>query len=221
VEEAASGSESPTESDKTPRKVTPKKPLARQSSPKKPAAGKQEQNGSGRPKASVDRDSESEMSEVLDEVPKPKSRKRRSGSSEPKPKAASKKKETSKPAKPQEVGPDAEEIKRLQGWLIKCGIRKMWFRELAPYDTPKAKIRRLREMLADAGMTGRYSIEKAEEIRVKRELAADLEAVQEGAKKWGSKEDVDNSPGRPRRRLVAKGLQSLDFLNDDDGEETD
>lgn len=164
-------------------------------------------------------ESESEMSEVLDEAPKPK-RSRKSGSVT---KSTSTKSET-KGKKPsdQPTDPDAEDIKRLQGWLIKCGIRKMWFKELAPYDTSKSKIRHLKEMLTDAGMTGRYSTEKASQIKEERELKADLEAVQEGAKHWGKadSEEDDGGGGRPRRRL-AKGLQGLDFLNDDDGEETD
>ena len=164
--------------------------------------------------------SESEMSEVLDEAPKIKSRKRKSDPGKVRPK----KTEISRRKKPteQSTDPDIEEIKRLQGWLIKCGIRKMWHRELAPYDNTKAKIRHLKELLADAGMTGRYSIEKANHIKEERELQADLEAVQAGAKQWGKSEtqEEDDALGRPKRRL-AKGLQELSFLNDDDAEETD
>ena len=165
-----------------------------------------------------DANSESEMSAVLDEAPKPKKKRKMAGSEQPK----SKKKGGSKEAKATEkpTDPDAEEIKRLQGWLVKCGVRKMWYKELAPYDTSKAKIQHLKEMLADAGMTGRFSIEKANQIREERELKADLEAVQMGAKQWGKAESEDEATGRPRRRL-AKGLKELDFLNDDDGEETD
>ena len=165
--------------------------------------------------------SESDLSDVIDDGPKPKGRKRRPGPGEATSKAPKKKKAAQKP---QDADPDAEEIKRLQGWLIKCGIRKMWYKELAPYDTPKAKIRHLKEMLAEAGMTGRYSQEKATEIKEARELKADLEAVQDGAKLWGKgeseEEEQEEGQSRPKRRL-ARGLQSLDFLNDDDGEETD
>ena len=164
--------------------------------------------------------SDDEMSEVLDEAPKLKGRKRRSDSGKPK----TKKTEGTNRMKSSEqpTDPNADEIKRLQGWLIKCGIRKMWHRELAPYDNPKAKIRHLKELLADAGMTGRYSIEKANQIKEERELRADLEAVQEGAKQWGKAEteEEDEAHSRPKRRL-ARGLQELSFLNDDDGEETD
>ena len=163
--------------------------------------------------------SESEMSEVLDEAPKGSSRKRKSDPA----KLRAKKTENlkSKKSSEQPTDPEAEEIKRLQGWLIKCGIRKMWYKELAPYENSKSKIGHLKKLLADAGMTGRYSIEKANQIKEERELQADLEAVQEGAKQWGKVDAVEeDDSGRPKRRL-ARGLQDLSFLNDDDGEETD
>lgn len=96
----------------------------------------------------------------------------------------------------------------------------MWFKELAPYDTPKAKIWHLKDLLSEAGMTGRYSQEKATQIREERELKADLADVQAGNQQWGKTESEEDKVGRPRRRL-ARGLQELDFLKDDDGEETD
>lgn len=158
--------------------------------------------------------SESEMSVLLDEEPK-KQRPKKAPSA---PKARNTK-STSKPIT--DLDPDQAEIKRLQGWLIKCGIRKMWARELALYDTPKAKIKHLKKMLEDVGMKGRYSADKARQIREARELQADLEAVKEGASRWGTgtAQDESGSEEKPRRRLV-KGRQSLAFLSDD-GEETD
>ncbi|KAK2744014.1 hypothetical protein FQN57_004467 [Myotisia sp. PD_48] len=165
------------------------------------------------PKASHP-DSESEMSVLLDEEPKPKRKnppiRSSSGSQN-----TSKTKKLSKP----DLDPDQAEIKRLQGWLVKCGIRKMWFRELAPYETPKAKIRHLKEMLKDAGMEGRYSLDKANQIREERELKADLETVQEGAKRWGKMDQPEETKesGRPSRR-VAKTFQSLNFLSEGDEE---
>lgn len=158
------------------------------------------------------------MSVLIDEKPKRKSKSRNSGSR----KSSTKKSANSKTTKgiEQPADPDAEEIKRLQGWLIKCGIRKMWHRELAPYDTAKLKIHHLKEMLSNAGMTGRFSIEKAAQIRDERELKAELEEVQEGDKHWGKVESEEEQASKPRRRL-ARGLKELDFLNDDDGAETD
>ena len=175
-------------------------------------------------KESPEPDSESDMSVVIDEKPtrkgKTKGSKSRSGKPLPNkvPKSQASKKTDDKP-----VDANADEIKRLQGWLIKCGIRKMWYRELAPYDTPKLKIQHLKEMLSDAGMTGRYSLERATQIRNERELKAELEAVQEGDKHWGRNEsDGEEGPVKPRRRRLAKGLQELDMiLNGSGGEETD
>lgn len=175
-------------------------------------------------KESPDPESESEMSVVIDEKPKRKSKTKgsRSGSGKP-PANKGSRSQASKKSDDKPVDANADEIKRLQGWLVKCGIRKMWYRELAPYDSPKSKIQHLKEMLSDAGMTGRYSIEKATQIRNERELKADLEAVQEGDRQWGKSESDDGEDSaKPRRRRLARGLQELDiFLNGSGGEETD
>ncbi|RAH43683.1 putative transcriptional regulator [Aspergillus brunneoviolaceus CBS 621.78] len=161
--------------------------------------------------------SESEMSVVLDEEPKPVRKRQKSAET------SSRKGKKAAPAKGKDADQDANqaEIKRLQGWLIKCGIRKMWARELAPFGTPKAKIKHLKDMLKEAGMEGRYSVEKANRIREERELKADLELVQEGAKRWGKEAGSDDSEdSRPRRRLN-RGRRGLAFLEGEDGEETD
>ncbi|KAJ5372509.1 hypothetical protein N7517_004515 [Penicillium concentricum] len=161
-------------------------------------------------------DSESEMSVVLDEEPQPKAPRKRQKSAGG---TATKTKKAPK-AKDEDISPDQAEIKRLQGWLIKCGIRKLWGKELAPYDTTKAKIKHLKGMLEDAGMTGRPSQEKANQIREERELKADLEQIQQGAKQWGAKSDEeDDEDSKPRRR-PNRGRQSLAFL-ESEGEETD
>lgn len=68
-------------------------------------------------------------------------------------------------------------------------------------------------------MTGRFSEAKAEQIKEERELRADLEAVQEGERKWGKVEEGEGG-GRGKRGL-AKGFEALGFLNEGDGEETD
>jgi hypothetical protein len=160
-------------------------------------------------------DSESELSILLDEDPKPKK----------KPRQKSMGSKVSKATKADiDADPDAAEIKRLQGWLIKCGIRKVWGKELKPYDSSKAKIKHLKVMLSDAGMTGRYSVEKAAQIKEARELAADIEEVQAGAERWGAEADeagkgLEDGAGKPGRRLV-RGAKNYDFLSSD-GEETD
>jgi hypothetical protein len=41
-------------------------------------------------------------------------------------------------------------------------------------DTPQQQIKKLKEILADLGMTGRMSMEQAKAIKEKRELAKEL-----------------------------------------------
>lgn len=156
---------------------------------------------------------------MIDEAPAPKQKRQKQTAARNPPKGEKSKASKVKPD--QHLGPQDAEIRRLQGWLVKCGIRKLWHKELARYDTPRAKISHLKEMLKDVGMEGRYSAEKAKQIKEQRELAADLEAVQEGAKKWGQTESDDEADGQKPRRRLAKGLKDLDFLGNDDGEETD
>ncbi|ETI25128.1 hypothetical protein G647_04500 [Cladophialophora carrionii CBS 160.54] len=169
--------------------------------------------------------SDSELSVLIDEKPPPKKRKQKDSSGSKPNKTTTK---SSTKAKPEAEDPDQAEIKRLQGWLVKCGIRKLWGKELKPYETPKAKIKHLKSMLADVGMTGRYSLEKANQIKEARELAADIEAVQEGAERWGAVEDEDGGRGekdvdsrpQPGARRLVRGARNYDFLSSD-GEETD
>ncbi|KAK2049622.1 transcriptional regulator [Colletotrichum somersetense] len=129
-------------------------------------------------KPTVVDDTSSELSDVIDEPPKPKRKKKEAGagSKVPKQKKAS-------------AGPDNlddAEIKKLQSQLVKCGIRKIWGFELKQYgDNTKAKIKHLRDMLRGVGMDGRFSEAKAKEIKERRELEADLEAVQEMNANWG------------------------------------
>lgn len=164
-------------------------------------------------------DSSSELSSVIDEPqPSRKSSKSKNGATSKSSKSTSK----SKAKGPAESDPKAEEIKRLQGWLVKCGIRKVWGKELKPFDTQNAKISHLKSMLSDAGMNGRYSNEKAAQIKEARELAADLEAVREGNEMWGKDGEEEEAEGQDRggRRLV-RGAKNYAFLSSDGEEESD
>ena len=164
--------------------------------------------------------SESELSSLIDEPPPKKKRQKKSPSNKPTRAEKSAKPAKAKPSKSKDLkdlDPQEVEIKRLQGWLVKCGIRKLWHKELAPYDTSRAKVNHLKDMLKDVGMDGRYSVEKASKIKEQRELAAELDAVQEGAKRWGQVDS--NEEGRKPRRL-ARGFKDLALIRgDDDGEE--
>lgn len=176
----------------------------------------------------TDDGSESELSVLMDEAPPPTKKRKQKATSISGQKATNKK--TTKPAAKGKADagadPDQAEIKRLQGWLVKCGIRKLWGKELKAYETPKAKIKHLKDLLAEVGMTGRYSVEKANQIKEARELAADIEAVQEGAERWGADEDEeqdgkqDSRGAGPGARRLVRGAKNYDFLSSD-GEETD
>ncbi|KJX92881.1 hypothetical protein TI39_contig5817g00009 [Zymoseptoria brevis] len=152
-------------------------------------------------------DNESEMSILIDDPPPKKKRNSKASASEPKAKAT-KSSTTASKKKGEPLSKNEEEIKRLQGWLVKCGIRKLWHRELASCDTEKAKVQHLKKMLEDAGMEGRPSNEKAKSIKEARELQEEIEAAKEFEKKWGQGKDDD-------------GTESEGDGDDDDGPEED
>jgi hypothetical protein len=162
--------------------------------------------------------SDSDMSSLIDESPVKKRQKKAPAekSSKGKPKATKAPKTKATPKSKAEDDPDQAEIKRLQSWLVKCGIRKVWGKELAKCDTPKEKIKHLKNMLKDAGMDGKYSNEKAAQIKEQREFAKDLEEIQAGALAWGESEKTD--AGRPRRR-AAKPIPKPVIPSDDEAQD--
>ena len=58
--------------------------------------------------------------------------------------------------------------------IIACGVRKNWSKELDGLSSVAQQARKLKEILADMGMTGRLSLEKAKAIKEKREMAQEL-----------------------------------------------
>ena len=60
-----------------------------------------------------------------------------------------------------------------QSFVTACGVRKVWSKELKDM-SEREQISRVKQILADLGMTGRLSVEKAKSIRAKRELAQEL-----------------------------------------------
>jgi len=171
----------------------------------------------------ADEDNDSDMSVLIDDPPPKKkggrAKKSTSSGTTTKKPAKTTKKAAATSASSKELSPDEEEIKRLQSWLIKCGIRKLWYRELAndKFPTSKAKIAHLKSMLTDAGMTGRFSAEKAKSIKEARELEAELEAARDFEQQFGT-------GGRGRRaknNAPAKDQGSDDDEDGDEGEQED
>lgn len=64
----------------------------------------------------------------------------------------------------------------VQSLVVACGTRKVWSKLFQDLDTPQQQIKKLKEMLADLGMTGRLSLEQAKAIKEKRELEKELGA---------------------------------------------
>ncbi|KAI1339704.1 hypothetical protein F5Y15DRAFT_381783, partial [Xylariaceae sp. FL0016] len=160
-------------------------------------------------KPSIADDSDSELSSLIDDGP-PKRKGRKS--KEPAAKGAPKK---AKGSAVKEVTGDEAEIKKLQGQLVKCGVRKIWGIELKKCDGSRDKIRHLRNMLRDVGMDGRFSEAKAREIKEKRELMGELEAVNEMNELWGLE-------GRGHRASRSRGVKkSLKEESDDDEVKTE
>ncbi|KIM44400.1 hypothetical protein M413DRAFT_442384 [Hebeloma cylindrosporum] len=148
--------------------------------------------------------SESELSVLIDEPPK---RKRKSNSGEKKPIKPKEKKGKATTT----LSKDEETIKRLKSLVVACGTRKVWSKVFQDLDTPQQQIKKLKEILADLGMTGRMSMEQAKAIKEKRELAKELEDVVEFASKVtggrASRSQKEPSEGDPSKESE-KGQES-------------
>jgi hypothetical protein len=155
----------------------------------------------------IDEGSDSEADMMIDERPKPK-QKRRFNSE-----ASSSSKSAKSKATHKDLSPEEAQIKTLQSQLTKCGVRKIWGIELKKYgDDSQKKIRHLQGMLRDVGMTGRFSEQRAREIKELRELQADLEAVTEGDSKWGLQSG---------KRVRAQRKSLREISEDDENEDED
>ena len=53
-------------------------------------------------------------------------------------------------------------------------MRKIWSKEFKDLDRPSQQIARIEAILRELGMTGRFTMQQAKEIREKRELASEL-----------------------------------------------
>ncbi|KAF7726566.1 hypothetical protein EC973_008611 [Apophysomyces ossiformis] len=72
---------------------------------------------------------------------------------------------------------DEETIKRLKSYINKCGVRKVWAKELKDCKTSKSQINKLKSMLEDLGVHGRPTIEKCQKVKAERELKAEIESL--------------------------------------------
>ncbi|KAI9901317.1 hypothetical protein N3K66_003134 [Trichothecium roseum] len=163
-------------------------------------------------------DEEEEYSDVIDEPPKPK-RAKKGEKAEKKEKTRKPSTASRKPAgAPASDDPNEAEIKKLQYQLTKCGTRKLWHNELKQYGADaKAKIRHLKKMLADVGMTGRFSEARAREIKEERELLADVEEAQKMNQLWGKAGGGRASRSKAKKELEEGEEGEDDAVNQDNG----
>ena len=155
---------------------------------------------------------DSDLSSLLDEAPPPKAaRKKKGAPSQSEPKGASKPKAKPKKTMDSAASPQDAELKELQSQLLQCGVRKIWAMHLAKFDSHKEKVGELKRMLREVGMEGRFSKEKARQIKETRELQADIQAIQEGEGKWGKQDE------KPRKAAGRAQTNIVDF----DDEESD
>ncbi|KAK4143493.1 uncharacterized protein C8A04DRAFT_28923 [Dichotomopilus funicola] len=152
-------------------------------------------------------DSSSELSSVVDEGP-PTKRKRGTTKTQ---KATAASKATAANS------PEEAQIKLLQSQLAKCGVRKVWGAEFKKHgaDGGKAKVKYLKDMLSEVGMSGRFSEARAREIKEARELQADLQDVMQGEKSWG----VSGGGRGTRRRAAAAAAGKGRALKEESDEE--
>ncbi|KAF5351374.1 hypothetical protein D9758_008031 [Tetrapyrgos nigripes] len=141
---------------------TPKPSSSKTKPPAKPLQVKSE------PHASTNGDdSDTGLSDLIDEPPKKKSKGKTAT------KASGKKNE--KPSNKKELSKDEETIKRLKGFINACGVRKPWSKLFDGIeDQPSKQIKMLRKILEDLGIEGRPSMEKAKAIKAKKELENEL-----------------------------------------------
>ncbi|KAI7875191.1 hypothetical protein K492DRAFT_211078 [Lichtheimia hyalospora FSU 10163] len=70
-----------------------------------------------------------------------------------------------------------ETIKRLKMYINKCGVRKVWQKELADCKTMKDQVEKLKRILADLGVEGRPTIEKCQKVKAEREIKAEVDSL--------------------------------------------
>ncbi|KAK9318641.1 hypothetical protein V1524DRAFT_420330 [Lipomyces starkeyi] len=178
-------------------------------------------------KAEVVEGDASEYSDVHDDFPERTSKKRKSSrslkiGSKPPLTTHSKKSKNRTTTKRDLDDPLEQKIATLKSWVVKCGVRKRWTRELAPYTTKKNRILHLQKILEDLGMTPRYSLEKAKKIRERREMEAEVAQLHGEAEPTDAGNESDNEdndlpdsgdPSKLKSKVVA-GDFSIDFLGD-------
>ncbi|KIM90317.1 hypothetical protein PILCRDRAFT_1635 [Piloderma croceum F 1598] len=223
----------PQKQTRKPKTSIDKEPAASPSSKSKPQSGHLDSDFQGNamvkpgpstlklplePKPDDGDKSESEMSILIDATPI-----KRGANLKKREKAPGKAKKESKEKKVKksttEVSKDEEAVKRLKSYVYACGVRKVWTKEFQNLPTPLQQVKRLKEILADLGMDGRLSMEKAKAIKTKRDLAKELEDVKSFEQTVVGEPSRNRSKAKSNNRI--QGTDSVSRDGDGDGSASD
>ncbi|KAI8341336.1 hypothetical protein BC941DRAFT_416553 [Chlamydoabsidia padenii] len=168
-----------------------------------------------------------------DDVSPPRKRKTKQQQQQPKDKSPEKE-HASKIKKP---SADDETIKRLKGYIRKCGVPIIRQSELADCPTKKSQIQKLKSMLEDLGVEGRPTIEKCEKVKVERELKKEIDSLDtdnilESSSRGPSLRSRTLSSNKKKRRIVEEEEEDgdsddaprpldLSFLGDQSDDDSD
>lgn len=67
-------------------------------------------------------------------------------------------------------------IDRLKGYIVKCGVRKRWKKELEGLNETQSVLR-LEQILRELGMEGRPTLEKCKDIKARKEFEEEMKAL--------------------------------------------
>ncbi|GLB44272.1 putative transcriptional regulator [Lyophyllum shimeji] len=112
-----------------------------------------------------------------------------------------------------DLSKDEATIKRLKSFVLACGVRKPWAKVFKDYPHPSQQIKKLKEILAELGMTGRLSMEQAKRIKAQRELAQELEDVR------SFEQSVLSRSSRSRTTSAARPVKSEESEDEESDEE--
>ncbi|CAG8570396.1 10491_t:CDS:2 [Cetraspora pellucida] len=140
-----------------------------------------------------------------------------------------KKRKTGKGRNVQVASPNDDEeatIKELKAFIVKCGVRKVWSKELADCDTISSQIDRLNKILRDLGIKGRPTLEKCNRVRKRRELEAELNSMDVGNIvsddiKEGRKARASRGIFNPTGRRISRVKRQIEEETDNDDSSID
>ncbi|KAH8929064.1 hypothetical protein BT69DRAFT_1315906 [Atractiella rhizophila] len=127
---------------------------------------------------------------------------------------------------------DEETIDRLKSYVVACGVRKRWNVEFGENASSSEKIKKLREILKELGMSdGRLSMAKAKEIKAKRDLEKEMADLKSTSRAVAVDEEGTGRATRSKRNVVPsddeddtkaeKKRITFDFLGDQSDSDDD